>query len=382
MSSNVGYNLSSLRDKEDDIFDAIYIDVNILPKNPSAEAFSKADTRSYYIEKISVSKNSTTKNVSFDLKTRQLISRLNKNTELLNKDASAMHSTWSAFYLIKEIVQQIRKTFEDNTLYFRGQSHDWDVLPGALRTNVSEDYANKFDDVYKEFSFEYEEIEYFPLKDNGENFEKRTKQIAKLQHYGLMTPLIDISTSPYVGMFFMAYDDNLEIPVFDILLEKADDDSIFQKVEKTHDNIRLKAQSGAFINFEKLLPQTQTQTKEIKKVPRIVIRFVYDQKAYVSAINTTINEIKDLVKNENRPGIQNLALNDLGKIISKLDDVEYSDQVKKDLFEGLKKDLLQKLKEFEYTDKRIFPDLANYADAIKTQYKVDETSDEYLPSWN
>ena len=150
---------------------------------------------------------------AYKIRSLSLDNRLNDNkseeiekfVDLCNEKLQQQETSiaWQLFYLYKELFQQFIDEGQQGCNYFRGQSDNHDLVPGILRNRVSNSYREEFEQLYLKIAHEFpEKISYFRLND-VKNLEEREYQLSLLQHYGLKTSLLDITSNPYIAMLFM-----------------------------------------------------------------------------------------------------------------------------------------------------------------------------------
>lgn len=251
------------------------------------------------------------------------------------KTYSNKRNGWSGFYLVKELVEQVESICENNEkLFFRGQNNCWKLEPSAYRSGsggYKDEYREDFEEIYRDIAYKYPN----KIKYHEPGKRKRSFALAELQHYGLPTPLVDITNNPFIAMLFMI--DGFEYsrlknhpndsPEFDIFLIDKDVDSLYEHVPRNSNNPRIDAQDGSFLNFEKLI-----FNKKLSKIKRIKILFH----------NKDDEEFEDA--NGSKTSIQNA-------------------------FDGLVCDIKSKLNDFHYTNESLYPDFDKYLEFTKNDYK-------------
>lgn len=287
--------------------------------------------------------------------------------------------SWQIFYLYKELLQTLLSD-ELKFNYFRGQAHDYPLLPGVLRSETSKYYLRNFENIYKRMSFEFPDMVNYTKLIDDESINCRESDLSLLQHFGLKTSLLDITRNPYIGMLFMLRDSIEEYKEPTLYLFKIndswnDDDklNLFTEVKKNHVNDRILAQKGAFLNFEKAI-LNKSGAKEVEVIPYIKIVLRLESEKYKNDIDEQF-KILDTLKD--REDLKNIV-KDIKKFYTLLEKVTYiknhMDEVQKKCLQHINDELSQKLYEYYYTKEDMFPDFENRIKYLSTKYK-DETQD-------
>ena len=201
--------------------------------------------------------------------------------------------------------------------------------------------------------------------DCKEKMKRRGEQLALLQHYELYTPLLDITSNPFIALLFMISGqlNEPQLEFYDI-----SDTLLFMDPDKTELNNRILAQKGAFLNFEMLLSKKSKNIsilEEIKsgnnnlKIPRIVLKIQYlkdeTDKIYNEEQKQS-SEIKDKLINK---GYFNTPL---------LSEDKFSiEKNKEDVYQDVLEHIRKKLEEFKYFEDDLFPD---FEDFLKNRMKL------------
>lgn len=257
---------------ETKVFDTLEIDIKVGVTNND-------DKRFYIINDISCANEQLNSPVLQNIG-QDIVKHINDLE--FSKSHSKIRQSWSAFYAIKEIIDIIRTEVKEKCkgykIYFRGQGGDWPLKPTLYRdgeNGYSDEFRIQYDTIYESIANKFpHEIEY--SSDFGSK--KRAANLAILQHYGLGTPLVDITENPFIAMLFMTnnyqYSEehgSLKMDVF--FIREDGENTLFQEVGNKDNNLRITVQKGAFLNFEKL---EGALIYGEKKIDRISINLKYD----------------------------------------------------------------------------------------------------------
>ncbi|MBF0818310.1 FRG domain-containing protein [Streptococcus acidominimus] len=276
---------------------------------------------------------------------------------------------WQLFYLYKELIQFFTSdSFQDSCNYFRGQSHEYPLLPGILRKNVQNDYRQRFEYLYKRVANEFpEKISYFPL--DTDNMGDREEQLALLQHYGLKTSLLDITKNPYIALLFMLsglshinQKCSPSLFFFKIDDEKHREKHLFTEVKKDRINERIIAQKGAFLNFDKI---DSIKSYDIKKIKTYKIVLEYDEHFHKKSLREDIKRIEELLS------MTQTNYTELGEYKQELEKkLSNSDYEILECLRHICEELIKKLKEYHYFKEDLFPDFERKIQYLAQHYEA------------
>lgn len=343
------------------IFNDFKIVINIIGINQPQEDL----TPIYKIQNLELS--STNKNS----KLQDEIDDINKyllsaGTELGYKDEK---NSWSLFYLIKEMITSFQRQGYN---YYRGQREDWETVPGIFRNLQNSEgnkYCNTFESLYLNISREFpDEVKYVPL--NQEMLDIRADELAILQHYGLPTSLLDISENPFIAMLFMLGFGKIKNPQLEFYKIDSSNDSengIISLVHKKITNKRIRAQKGAFINFDKLIKFINFKKNEIelenyKPIDRIILNIKFDIEASIKSLknqqSSNHTNPEDDLSSKNLDGV--IKFLEGKSVKSGSDKNNQEERISGDYYELIQRELLRKLKEYNYETNALFPDFSDY----------------------
>lgn len=285
-----------------------------------------------------------------------------------NLDKKSFPYEWQIFYLYKELFQFF---INDSQRYnfFRGQAHDYPLVPGILRGAVQNSYRNDFESLYSKIANEFpDKISYFNLE-NKEDIDKREYQLSLLQHYGLKTSLLDITSNPYIGMLFMLSEGITEYKeptffLFSIDEKVHKDKHLFTEVKKSKLNERINAQKGAFLNFDKIF---DNKSYDIKKIPRIKIVLHFDTEVFEEQIEQEKKELLE-VKKKIQLEETNSGLTRYYDILE--DELKNIDTTKVECLRFIKNEILHKLREYCYYEEDLFPDFEKRIQYLSDKYEA------------
>lgn len=360
---NLGSYFVTENDKED------YIDKNINSKlfneikiNIILVGVGQPDTPNCYeIRKIEVKNKdsfSNSKTIDTLLNDIEVINRYLKESN--EKGGYKGNGTkWHVFYLLKELITTCQKLDYN---YYRGQAENWPLIPSVFRnrTNASKKHIyQEFERIYKSTSREFpEELNYISL--HKKNIDKRADELAILQHYGFPTTLIDITANPFIAMMFMCCFGKINHPQFKCYHIDIEDDlskTLVSFVNKSRFNKRIRAQRGAFLNYDKLYYLSDFRKnglipkEDYKKIDMITFQIDFS------------SEKIDKKKESNIKGNENIIHKTKEDLINNF--FEYED----DYYKVLREELVSKLEEYGYYSNNLFPDFGDYIKYQSQQFK-------------
>lgn len=348
--------------KPEDYFDEIEINVNYY------KTITGESDRKYKILSLSLDKKNSNRDLN---KIENFINGCNER--LLN---TSSNKDWQLFYLYKELLQFfVHSNNADKSAYnyFRGQSHSYSLAPNILRKDVEQTYRNEFENLYLKISHEFpEKITYFNLQSC--DIEDREYQLSLLQHYGLKTSLLDITSNPYIAMLFMlssSFDEYKEPTLFLFNINETlhRDKHLFTEVRKSKLNERIVAQKGAFLNFDKIF---MNKHFDVEKIYSVKIRLNFLDTEYVRYLDSEIEKIKAIqkIQSENNDESNKTELNNDNSHY--LDILEHEkkniEDSKKQCLKAIKDELSQKLREYCYFEEDLFPDFETRIRYLSSKY--------------
>ena len=291
-------------------------------------------------------------------------------------------NTWSVFYLLKELITALSSS---NYNFYRGQGSNWATRPSIFRPlkliGDIEDEINFYEDfekLYQQVSREYpDNIKYIELE-HDELIDERADELATLQHYGLPTSLLDVTENPFIALLFMLESDefsNPQIEFYKFNPQKDADDSLLTFTHKKNNNKRIKAQKGAFINYDKINRFIKIDGKEwnlsdrYRKIDRILVEIILDLEGYKSYLDSLRLDSKELKKKEE---LLKIIKEEKDKFFTEEGGSATQEEIKKnknEIFENLRQELMKKLNEFHYFQRDLYPDFNDYLVHLKKKYK-------------
>lgn len=372
MEFNIDKPYASIIDsyKEEGFFKKSTIEINYIPNI----SFVKNGGQRYIITGVKLIESDDEVNKE---KISKLVNKCNKFIEediesspkLIYEHGELDTGTCKLFYVYKDLIQGLSGDGL-NFNYFRGQSHDYPLLPGALRYKIDSDYIKDFESIYRKLALEFPDtIDYISLNLTSKIIE-REPNLSILQHYGLKTALLDITKNPYIAMLFMLNDKVWDLKEPALYFFKIDDSissrsTLFSEVRKSHTNERIIAQKGAFLNFEKVLDEN---IKE--KIPYVKLVLKFDANMYMymrkeCKINHYDIDVKTTRLIDREIDSSEDQLNELFSLLY------FDTNFLKEMFISINKDLENKLKEYCYTKEDMFPDFENKIRYLSNKYNDD-----------
>ncbi|MDB6256238.1 FRG domain-containing protein [Lactobacillus amylovorus] len=327
----------------------IKIEIEIIgTSDPTGEQVS-----TYRISKIHVAKKDRTlekdKNINAFISD---IEDINKNLQESNNfyNYKAGKNGWTIFFLLKELITTCQNLHYN---YFRGQAKNWPIMPSIFRNKTNkygkyiyEEFERDYKDICREFP---DNLKYIPLE--KEYIGKRADELAVLQHYGFPTSLIDITDNPFIALMFMSCFEKMDNPClicYRINSDESLNNSLVSLVDKLDVNKRIKAQRGAFLNYDKLSYLFDFQKNML--VPKNIYCPI------------------DMITFE-------ICLSEVG-----IDDSNKESKERKEHYELLRNELVRKLNEFGYYPSHLFPDFDDYIKYKSEEFKLNSQKIAHIPN--
>ncbi|AWB52923.1 FRG domain-containing protein [Pasteurella multocida] len=341
--------------KPSDYFDEIEIVINYYMD------ITRKNGRPYKILSLSLDKQSSQQNNIEKVK-----SFIHNFNERLSSNSST--ENWQLFYLYKELLQFFVHS-NDKYNYFRGQSHSYSLTPNILRDNVQYSYRDEFENLYLKISHEFpEKITYFNLQNC--DIEDREYQLSLLQHYGLKTSLLDITSNPYIAMLFMLSEsfDSYKEPTFFLFKINENihrDKHLFTEVRKSKLNERIVAQKGAFLNFDKIF---MNKHFDVEKISSVKVKLNFSDDEYLKYLENEMENIKK-IQMENNDASDPKELEEQSNYLALLEREKNNiTESKKQCLKAIKDELSQKLREYCYFEEDLFPDFETRIKYLSRKY--------------
>lgn len=361
------------------IFNDIKLVIKIIGLNKPQEDLSSI----YKIEKIEIVKENYNQ-VSNHLPLAGEIEKINQYLADTGDKLGYKNeiNSWSLFYLIKEMITLFQIQGYN---FYRGQNSNYETVPGIfrnLKNNEGANYYDVFESLYLDISREFpNDVSYIPL--TSKTIDERADELSILQHYGLKTSLLDISENPFIAMLFMLGFNEIKNPQLEFYKVDNTEDSkngLISFVHKKVSNKRIKAQKGTFINFDKLVKFVNFQKNEIKlkdyrPIDRIILQIEFDKSMTIDYLKNQ-KEVK--LNNGSEKGLEQIKdlsdkeLDELIQMLENDDEMKRSNSTVDLYYSIIQKELLRKLKEFNYETNNLFPDFADYLDYKSKEFKTPE----------
>lgn len=153
---------------------------------------------------------------------------------------------------LKELNSKYENDLEVHELFFRGHANiDWSLSPSIYRDSLVENEHNFYREIISE------------TPENFYNLNSTFQKLVKMQHYGIPTRLMDITSNPLVGLYFSClpkmndYKKEAEgevvlfrVPKHEVKFSDSDTVSILSNISKMNNNFSFEiADSSNLENF-------------------------------------------------------------------------------------------------------------------------------------
>jgi hypothetical protein len=265
---------------------------------------------------------------------------------------------------VLEFVEKISnlKPKENETIFYRGLKEDYDLIPSIYRNN----YIEKEHEIFREY-----------LLRNSHEFlnDKSTfEKLVKMQHFGLPTRLLDITSNPLIALYFACKKSDKEKDFEKngkVVLFYVDNDKIKYSDSDTVSVIaNLSKIKVSCLNFKGLNKKKFNKLDDIQ----FLVHQIRDEKPYFKAkiVPKHISSVVCVKPLLNNPRIikQDGAFLLFGIGATKNEPAKIKFKQEEFIIDNSSREkILKELENLGISEDKLFPDLENSAKYLKNKYQ-------------